>query len=131
MPASANSGVQVVPTSATSGVSPPPTALTNLSWALAHGTNWMSTSAPVCALKSDLTLSKNGVASGLVPSMIQTVSVLPAPLWLLLLLLSPLVLSSPQPASVNAVAEAKAMVASLVLRRRENMRAPPVVRPFV
>ena len=45
-PWSANSGVQVVPISATSGTLPPAIAVTNLSWACAHGTNWMSTFVP-------------------------------------------------------------------------------------
>src|SRR3954454_2794792 len=45
-PWSANSGVQVVPISATSGTLPPAIAVTNLSWACAHGTNWMSILVP-------------------------------------------------------------------------------------
>src|SRR5262249_54499801 len=47
-PWSANSGVQVVPISATSGTLPPAIAVTNLSWACAHGTNSMLTVVPAC-----------------------------------------------------------------------------------
>ena len=39
----------MVPISATSGTLPPAIAVTNLSWACAHGTNWMSTFVPGCA----------------------------------------------------------------------------------
>ncbi len=45
-PWSANSGVHVVPISATSGTLPPAIAVTNLSCACAHGTNWMSILVP-------------------------------------------------------------------------------------
>ena len=43
---SPNSGVHVLPISATSGTWPPPMAVTNWSWALAHGTNCTSTRSP-------------------------------------------------------------------------------------
>ena len=76
-PTSANSPVQVVPTSATSGVVPPAMAVVNLSWALAHGWNSIWRSAPVSSLNAVVTSSKNASASGLVPSMIQTVRVSP------------------------------------------------------
>ena len=47
------------------------------SWASAHWTNCTSSVAPVSASKAVATSSKNGSASGFVPSMIQTVSVSP------------------------------------------------------
>ena len=53
-PWSANSGVQVVPISATSGTLPPAIAVTNLSCACAHGTNWILTVVPGFAASKSL-----------------------------------------------------------------------------
>src|SRR5690625_2880031 len=95
-PASANSGVQVVPTSATSGVVPPAIAVANFSLPEAQGTIWTSRSAPVSSLKASATSSKNSVESGLVPSMIHTLRVCPSPI---IPPLSPSPLGSPAPSS--------------------------------
>ena len=54
--------------------------VTKRSWASAHWTNSTLSSAPVSSVKASPTSSKNASESGLVPSMIQTLSVSPSAL---------------------------------------------------
>src|SRR5581483_8338319 len=66
-------GADVLPISATSGTWPPPMAVTNWSWALAQGTNWIWTRSPGwAASKSPVAPVRKVRRSGDPGSMIHT-----------------------------------------------------------